>query len=184
MLSRLTPSIGDAKQLQKLMVRVTQQVRTYVRTWFPMYEVVDDQSITWRLTQTESEPMHYDSYGVDPNDHHNVRVFINLDTKPRVWGLSRKVQDMIKIYSELMLPEKNQHPNLFTAALTKKLPWDKIPRTFVSFAPLNMWLVNSQVVAHEIIYGRRMLAATIACKPSSMVHKDLHFVDVVRNAWR
>lgn len=182
-LSKMTTNYVKAGFIQNMMAQVSQQVRDYVKLWFPNLKVLDDQSITWRLTPTESEDMHYDSYGVTPNDYHNVRVFINLDDKPRVWGVSHKVQDVIAQHRDLMAPFKDKHPNLFNAALNTKLPWDQISRHFISFAPLNMWLVNSQIVAHEIIYGRRMLAATIACDPASMKWPEKHFVNVVRKAW-
>lgn len=179
-----TLGVGEAKvgRVQELIRRVNAQLRAYVESWFPDYKILDDQSITWRFTPTESEAMHYDSYGVTANDYHNVRIFINLDDKPRLWGVGNPVDVTIKQHRDLCVPFENDHPNLFNAGLNKDLPWDQIPRHFVAFAPGNMWLVNSQTVAHEIIYGRKMIAATFACDPATMWKPEQSFVNVVKRA--
>jgi hypothetical protein len=171
----------DARQLQALIQNVNEQLRLLVAHLFPKYKVVGE-NITWRLTQTESEEMHYDSYGLDADPHHHVRVFVNLDTKPRLWGVGNPVDETIRLYRDRCRPHARpgQDANQFNGTLNKILPWEEIPRHFVAFAPGNLWLVNSQVVAHEIVFGRRMIAATFDVDPASMLDPSRLFAEVVR----
>jgi hypothetical protein len=69
-----------AEQFRELVIKVTWRVRKIVEQLFPQYKIVDDSSLTWRMTETKSEVMHYDSYGESVSDLHNVPVFMNLDT--------------------------------------------------------------------------------------------------------
>lgn len=182
-LVKLGLSEAQAERLRQIIKRVTKQLRDHVTRWFPTYKVLDDQSVTWRLTPTESEEIHYDSYGKGTDENHNVRVFVNLDSKPRLWGVGNPIDETIRIYRDRLRPRATEHPNIFNAAVNNLLPWPEVSRHFVTFAPLNMWLVNSQVVAHEIIYGRRMIAGTYACDPKTMERPELSFVNRVRKAW-
>lgn len=182
-LVKLGLSEAQAERLRQIIGRVNKQLRDRVTRWFPNYKVVNDQSVTWRLTPTESEEMHYDSYGKSTDDNHNVRLFVNLDSKPRLWGVGNPIDETIRIYRDRLKSRSTEHPNLFNGAVNNLLPWPEVARHFVTFAPLNMWLVNSQLIAHEIIYGRRMIAGTYACEEKSMHRPELSFVNRVRKAW-
>jgi hypothetical protein len=180
-LGAIVRSPKQARRLQELVVSVTEKMQAYVQTWFPGYRIVNADGATWRFTRTEAESMHYDSYGTATDELHHVRLFVNLDNQPRLWGVSYPVSDILSQYCEQLRPAFNMHPNLLNAQLNKLLPWDELPRHYVAFPPGSAWLVNSQIVAHEIIYGRKMVAYTFDIDPTSMQNPERNFVNVVRN---
>lgn len=172
---------AQAERLQKLITCVNDTLRKHVRDIFNRYEFIHED-ITWRLTPNDGEPIHYDYYGNDDDPHHHVRLFINIDDKPRLWGVSHGIQHAIRRYPDVARPHRDQHPNKLTESLTLKLPWAEIPRHFVAFAPGNAWLVDSRKVAHEIVYGRKLIAASFYVDPKSMLMPDKSFVNVTRAA--
>lgn len=172
-----------AAKLQALVVRATARLRQIAKYMFPTY-AVRGENITWRLTPNEGEPMHYDSYGFVADPHHHIRMFVNLDTCPRLWGVGPPVDVAIAAYRDRVREFDTFEANLFNAQLNLTLPWEEVARSHVAFAPGNVWLVNSQVVAHEIIYGRKMVACTFDVDPDSMTNRDMFFGDVVRRALR
>lgn len=175
---------GDLKKavrFQQIMERVNKRVRRHVTDLFPCYDIVQEH-ITWRFTRTENEAIHFDSYAGNANDYHNVRIFVNLDDKPRLWGVSHKVPAMIEKYPHLASLHDGEHPNLFNNVINKNVPWHEVPRHFVAFAPGNAWLVNSQLVSHEIIFGRKLLACVFSVDPKSMRREEDGFVFKSMNA--
>lgn len=177
--------LKSARRYQEEYRRLTAQVRQFVRYTFPGYKVTDDTGNTWRFTPTENEDLHYDSYGYTESEDHAVRLFLNLDDRPRVWNVSHRAQDFIADRGiDLKLKALSQlHPNLFNGALNAKvLPQAQLPCHRVEFAPGALWLVNSQVVAHQVVYGRKMAAHTYNVDPASMRDPRLAFPRVVRDA--
>ena len=169
-----------AERYRALVIAVTARVRKHVEGLFPGYRITDDSSITWRITLTDNEEIHYDSYGTSTSESHHVRVFVNLDSKPRLWGIGPVVDGTIKTYAERLAKHPVAHPNLFNATLNSVLPWHKIPRHYAAFVRNNMWMVNSQSVAHEAIFGRKLLACTYMCDPASIKDQSKSFQNLVR----
>lgn len=171
----------ETEALQTLIVRVNDWIKCRVRDLFPRYKIVGGQP-TWRFTETGPEGLHYDSYGVEPNDHHHVRVFVNLDTEPRKWKVSMPVTGTICKYRNRCSAYRDLHPNLFNAAINFDLPWEEMPRAEIDFSPGTLWMVNSQIIAHEIVQGRKMAAFTFQIDPATMDDPSKHFVTSVRAA--
>lgn len=171
-----------AKHLQNLITRTNDVIRTTIHKMFDSYSFVGE-NITWRLTKTESEEIHYDSYGTAHDPLHHVRVFINLDDHPRFWGLGPVIQDSIHRFPEAARSvDPALPPNLFNDQFNKKIPWNQVDRAYTLFAPGSCWIVNSQVVAHEIIWGRKMIACTFDVDPSTMLDPERSFNNLVSKA--
>jgi hypothetical protein len=94
------------------------------------------------------------------------------------------VDDIIKLYRTKKNLDRfaHLHPNQINDQLNKAIPVKKQHQHRVEFAPLSMWLVHSQIVGHEIIYGRKMAAYTIRVEPSSLRKPKDDFVNRVRRA--
>lgn len=170
-----------AGRLQALISRVTQLLRARAVALFPTYKFVGED-ITWRLTPTESEDIHYDSYEEHGKEFHGLRMFINLDSAPRLWGVGPKIQHSIAKYAKLLPAVEQVNPNKYNDSVNKFLPWTEIPRHYVAFATNNLWLVHSQIVAHEIVFGRKMIGCTFQVDPSSVLDQSKLFHNVVRGA--
>lgn len=176
--------LEKAHRYQEQILTVTEQICRFVDYTFPGYKIIDRDRYSWRFAMTENEGLHWDSYGLEPDDSSSVRVFVNLDDQPRVWEVSHKVETVIEAYKvkKNLRRHKDMHPNLLNAQLNLDLPLKKLPRHRVEFAPLSMWLVNSQIVGHEIVYGRKMLAYTFRVDPSTLRNPENDFVKRVRRA--
>jgi hypothetical protein len=101
---------GQAARLQKIVIDVTKQLREYVAGFFPNYRIVGDDGVTWRLTPTVSEEIHYDSYGGKDGELHYVRLFVNIDTHPRLWGIGSRVDTAMRTYRGRCLEIKQRNP--------------------------------------------------------------------------
>lgn len=188
-LNKLGIDARAAEHLQGIISRVNAYLISFARLLFPSYRFLEtDSGITWRFTVTESEEMHYDSYGGAEIENHHVRLFLNLDDRPRLWGIGNPVTRTLKIYRDRLAPYKHLHPNILNNEVNSALPWVEVPRHYAMFMPGNAWLVNSQLVAHEIIYGRKMVACTFEVDPRSMQDPSKSFNAKVRSAaaqiWR
>ncbi len=172
-----------AALFQATMAKTNAYLRGVVGDLFPEYKVVKDY-ITWRFTRTENENMHFDSYGGNDNDLHNLRLFINIDDKPRLWGVSYPVDDFIKMHASVVKGFKPAHPNTLNDALTHRTPLATAPRHFIAFPPGSAWLVNSQVVSHEIVFGRKVIACVFQVDPKTMLDPTKGFVPRVERALR
>lgn len=174
----------QAARLQGLIKKVNAYLRKLVGDLFPRYKVVGE-GVTWRLTQTETEEMHFDSYGVATDENQKIRLFVNIDDKPRLWATSHVCTDAIRIYAGRLKGRDCTHPpNQFNNTLNKTMPWHEVPRNFFAFAPGSMWLVNSQIVSHEIIFGRKMIGFTCDVDPASMDAPEKSFQNITRKALR
>ncbi len=175
--------IAKARRMQEMITTVNKTIRKHIRVLFSNYIFVGED-ITWRLTPNEGEGIHYDFYGNEDDAHHHVRLFINIDNKPRLWGVSHDIATVIGMFPERVRAQGDVHPNRLTESLTKSLPWDEIDRHFVAFAPGNAWMVDSRKVAHEIIFGRKMIACSFLIDPKSMNDPSKSFVNVTNEAVR
>lgn len=172
---------AKAERFQGIVTQVNERLRRIAERLFPTYAVVHE-NITWRLTETGPEEMHYDWYGYGADDLHNVRVFVNLDSRLRKWAIGPPIWDAIRQYPATWMPHRDLHPNRINDKISQSLPWSEMARGEVDFAPGALWLVNSQIVAHEIVWGRKMVAATFKVDPKTMADPKKNFVDVVRKA--
>lgn len=172
---------AKAKRLQAIIPPVNERLRAIVPVLFPGYKVVRE-NISWRLTETGPEEPHYDSYGYEEDELHTVRIFVNLDNEPRRWAVGPPVGETLRKYPNVWAPYKDRHPNIINDKINKMLPWSEIPMGEISFAPGALWLVNSQIVAHAILWGRRMVAATFKIDPKTMACPEKNFVTVARKA--
>lgn len=172
-------------EFQKIVAKVGSRIRTHVKALFPRYKITGEH-ITWRMTRSEAEAMHYDEYAGRNNNLHYVRLFVNIDSKPRLWGVADRIEDTIRnfapTFKALMAEIPDAHPNNLNNRVNTDLPWDKVARHFVAFAPGNVWLVNSQVVGHEATFGRKLIACAFEVDGESILDPSKHFVSRMRRA--
>jgi hypothetical protein len=132
----------DKAQAQRIQtaLRVTEnEVRALMQRWFPSVQFKAELH-SWRYTLTKDEPLHFDAYA-ERVKAPVLRLFLNLDTQPRVWDLGPIAG------SEA---ERGTYDPVFKANLISGVPVER-----VEFAPGSAWIVESYRVAHAIIFGRR-----------------------------
>lgn len=106
--NRRNPLVGGLKDmalatyLQSQIASFAMQLRLGLRRLFPKYLSLVEESITWRLTETVDEPMHFDFFDEGKpmrpewRDRHRLKLFINIDSQPRTWHVSLDLPGLLK----------------------------------------------------------------------------------------
>jgi hypothetical protein len=173
-LSALTNDLDHARRIQSRMIKIEHFINARIKAWFPEYVWGDKTIGTWRLMETEREWLHFDIYKTSVP---LLRIFLNLDTEPRIWGIGPMLEDYCAEYAgEIAVPAINGDKTLGAIAEAASYHIDShrsAPIIRREFQPGEMWLVQSQIVAHEIIYGRRMYGLAMRYDPASMADPEL-----------
>ncbi len=141
-------------------------------------------NIAWRLNDIHATKMHIDCYE-QPHTEHFVRMFINLDSQPRIWHTSWHIDELIEQVRG-QIPESDLRAlsaNDLWTELNKKAFgatvdewWREVQRHAVFFAPGDCWSVDSRIVGHQIFYGRRAVSIDFVVDPASMVNPEGHYL--------
>ncbi len=120
--------------------------------------------------------MHVDTYR-QPYDHHFARMFINIDTQPRIWQTSWTINEIAQMQRAalprdfLRTAEANDiwaELNRRTFGKSSREWWDTQPRHVIYFNPGDIWIVDSRQIAHQIFYGRRAISIDFVVSENSM----------------
>jgi hypothetical protein len=151
---------GDEQRFryfQEQVRSVDDQINSIVRAIFQQRNFLTE-TITWKFQRNRGENLHIDNLnGCDRVAQ--VRLFANLDTKPRKWAVGRHWRYYAdQLYDSARLHEAAGDPCSFNHRLTSAAfgvstaSCDE-PRHLVEFAPGEIWLANSALVAHQVRGG-------------------------------
>lgn len=144
-------------------------VRNTVQRLYSNYEFTGYENHSLRLVETFPEGLHVDSYLGQNDDEVRLRVFINMDNVPRVWRTGLKASALFRTYKSAIGDYDKLHPNDINAAINICLAEETIHAAHeLFFAPYAVWVCDSQLVSHEIVYGRKGWAFTFGVKASSL----------------
>lgn len=136
-----------------------------------------------RVTRTLFENLHWDNHSID-DDFHQARIFANLDDRPRIWNVSHGFTDwMKKFYKKHDLGRfAGQDPNRLIDYITGEVlggtlnTWmDREPRHRIAFDPGEVWLGESRLISHQIVYGESAMVYMWFVKPASMFNPEKRF---------
>ena len=179
---------------EDLRFRLAKQIREFEKTVlrfykkiFPEYEFYK-YSINWRLTESRGESMHVDAYRTE-RDFHQVKLFINLDSAPRIWNTGEQMKTLIsRHYRELGL---EKHLNLeyhrfleeCDSALFNPVTGPKdchfTHTTF--FDRGDVWIAETRQIPHQIFFGRKMVSVQFYISPEKRVAPELSMESFVRD---
>lgn len=182
---------GLDKALTKTMC---DQIQAIYNLLIPVYCAIfsdysfNRQKVVWRLNTIRAENMHVDTYKSEV-EHHFARMFINLDTQPRIWHTSWTIQDMVR-------QAKGRIPQEELEGLTRGQVWSKLnatffgknsrewwdgqPRHIAFFEPGDVWVVDSRQVAHQIFYGRRALSIDFSVPKEHMKNPQVQYLEIAK----
>jgi hypothetical protein len=165
---------------------INTQVMDLARRLFPHYRLITS-AITWRMTETLNENLHFDVYKEDLPDHH-LRMFVNLDLVPRIWHTSFTLEHALRNYLSTL-------DRRFVATATagrichdlnfavfggfESAGREGRPKHISFFDPAEVWLVDSRKISHQIFYGRRALSTDFAVEVASMDDPGTHYYTLV-----
>lgn len=129
-----------------------------------------------RLTRTLFENLHWDNHLID-DDFHQARIFVNLDSRPRIWSVSHRFTDWVRDHYEQHELHRfaGKDPNLMIDFVARSIlggtvnAWmDNEPRHRIAFDPGEVWLGESRLISHQISYGEAAMVYMWFVAVSSM----------------
>lgn len=190
----LAQRMKDAQIPPELAASLSRHIRSLYDQILPVYErLFADyrfvrRHVVWRLNTIMNENMHVDTYGAVNADHF-ARMFINLDTQPRIWTTSWPIEEIYARFADKVKPEAaaDADDDLFRTLLnraafgaTSKVWYDREPRHVAYFQPGECWIVDSRQVAHQIFYGRRAVSIDFFVELGSMRDPERHYLATAR----
>ncbi|HET6535580.1 MAG TPA: hypothetical protein VFG41_05300 [Sphingomicrobium sp.] len=136
-----------------------------------------------RLTRTLFENLHWDNHAID-DDFHQARIFANLDSRARIWNVSHPFPHWLREhYREHDLGRfAGKDPNLLLDYIagevlggTQNTWMDNQPRHKVAFEPGEVWLGESRLISHQIVYGESALVYMWFVRKESMANPENRF---------
>lgn len=168
-----------ASYFQQLVAKVNWQIRVGLVTLFPKYYSLQEGNITWRLCRTEKEGLHFDIFSQGkPLDtalksDHRIKLFFNIDTQPRRWRVSYHLREALKACRAHLPAAMPDDINVANWIIDKTGALEDVPAHDVAFPPFSAWLGNAEIVAHEVVYGHRVIAAEYHCHRNDMLNPAL-----------
>jgi len=166
--------------------KVNAQVDALAARLFPHYRI-EKSSVTWRLNETVNENLHVDAYREELPNHH-LRLFVNLDSVPRIWHTSHTLEHVLATSLHLLGEEalRTSPPGRICRDLNLAFfkGWELAgregqPKHIVFFEPGEVWLVDSRKVSHQIFFGRKALSTEHAVANDSMSNPSAHYFALV-----
>lgn len=172
---------------------IQQHMRAFYESIIPAYTQVfggyhfERSRAIWRLTVTRNENMHFDTYRMDIPQHF-ARMFINIDTEPRIWQTSWRMAEAFRdrgkdIDDDLLRSGTASQIwielNRLIFGGATSIWWDTNPRHIAYFNPGDVWVVDSRQVAHQIFYGRRAVSIDFFVDTETMLNPDMHYLRAV-----
>ena len=172
-------------RLARQILNFQKQVLDFYQKVFPEYGYYK-YSINWRLRESRAESMHVDAYRID-RDFHQVKLFINLDTAPRIWNtgedmqllISRHLDDMkLREYLGLQYHRFLEECDRLLFDPVKGPPdCQYFDTTF--FDTGDVWTAETRNIPHQIFFGRKMVSVQFYVDPSTRVAPETAMANYV-----
>ncbi|HEY8592020.1 MAG TPA: hypothetical protein VIL42_04045 [Sphingomicrobium sp.] len=143
--------------------RVESQVDRLVKGLFGRHHF-STAFIAWKFQPIVYENMHIDNLA-NSNHSAQVRLFVNLGTTARRWGVARHWRHYAQRYwQSAKLGDWTDDPYTFNshlnhAAFGSNRDHCDEPRHIIDFEPGEVWLTNSALVAHQVQAGSLLCSA-------------------------
>ena len=154
------------------------QLRHGLGQLFPRYFSLREGNITWRLTRTVEEGLHFDVFqGGAPlapigKSLHRVKLFINIDDEPRQWRTSHDMPTALRVGRGLLPEELPDDVNVVCDLIGKIGLLKTLPAHALAYPTMAAVIVNGETLAHEVVYGRRVVAGEFLCTGGDMLSPD------------
>lgn len=152
------------------------QLRLGVQILFPRYRFRGEE-ITWRLTPTGPEGIHFDVADADleqrkVRNRHIVKLFTNIDSEPRHWRLSRTLPGAIAAFPNALPSSEDLYA--VNRSLNASTLLETMPAHEVKYPAMTAVICNGITVSHEIVSGRRVVGGEFACPADDMLDPAKH----------
>lgn len=176
----LFPHKEIAMYLQAQVASFNAQLRHALSILFPRYTSMREANITWRLTETFREGMHFDIYnGGRPSSalarqQHRIKIFVNIDSQPRQWHTSLDLAGVLKTCRAQLPAALPADINVINDVIDKLGILKNLPYHAINFPTLSAVIANGETASHEVVYGRRTVGAEFFCDAADMLDPAQH----------
>lgn len=141
----------------------------------------------YNLTEMLAHNMHFDS-PQHAADFTQLRAFVNVDDYPRIWRIGGTLEDMAKncYHTAELKKTLAKHPRIFSRQTTLASFGDRYesgahshPMHSIAFQPGEVWFLNPNMLAHEVVYGRRILDGVFLFEPSGLRNPQRFYPAIV-----
>ena len=183
----LTKSDVTIEQFEAAVCEANQELISLVEKLFPLYPYKTRLCI-YNISEMLCHNMHFDS-PQHAGDMTQLRAFVNLDQFPRIWRLGRRLEEVAgEHYRNAGLRHTiGDHPREFTRATTQTAFGNRYnsgnhsePMHSIAFQPGEVWFLNPNMTAHEVVYGRRLLDAVFMFEKDGLLDKKRFYPNVMR----
>jgi hypothetical protein len=172
------PELCDA-----LLPQISSLVEQVMPVYYALFQgyTFSAKRAVFRLNTIYNENLHFDSYKEELPEHF-ARLFINLDTQPRIWHTSYTVAEISDRFGRTVAPVKRDTTTsnrfwreLNLAAFNQDVEAPR-PRHVIYFDPGDVWAVESRQISHQIFYGRRAVSFDFSVPVANMLDPGLHYL--------
>lgn len=173
-------SLETARHAQEEIARFNMQLRAGLALLLSPYGEIYEGNISWRLCETIEEGLHVDVFNrgrpLDAESKwlHRIKIFINIDVEPRRWRTSLDIPAILKHGRGCLPAALPDDLNVVNDLIDKFDALKDAPAHAVEYPPMSAVLVNAELVAHEVVYGQRVIAGEFACLQGDMLDPDKH----------
>jgi hypothetical protein len=166
--------------LQNQIAQFNAQLRQGLSQLFPRYYSLKEGNITWRLTETAQEGMHFDIFnqGMPLSDAdknwHRVKLFINIDSEPRHWRTTLDFPGVLKTCRYSLPDELPDDVNVVSDIIDRCGVLRTLPFHEIAYPTMSAVIANGETVAHEVMRGRRCVGVEFFCDKNDMLNPAKH----------
>lgn len=174
------------EQFQEAVRSANEELMNLSDTLFPYYKY-DKRFCIYNLSEMLAHNMHFDS-PQHAEDFTQLRAFVNLDDFPRIWRVGERLETMVdECYRSAHLEKTiGKHLRYFTRKTTLATYGDRYqsgahryPMHSIAFQPGEVWFLNPNMRAHEVVYGRRILDGVFLFDGSGLLNRDRFYPTMV-----
>lgn|GEM_PF-3246567 len=184
----LVGSAVSFKQFEDAVTAANQELLALSDLLFQHYRY-DKRYCIYNISEMLAHNMHFDS-PAHAQDFSQLRAFVNLDDFPRIWRVGQSLEEMVgECYWSAGLRETiGKHPREFSRATTLGAYGDRYesgahayPMHSIAFQPGEVWFLNPNMMAHEVVYGRRILDGVFLFGEEGLLNKDRFYPNIVND---
>ncbi len=153
---------------------------------FPHYRYAQRLCL-YNFAEMLAHNMHFDS---PEHAGHltQLRAFVNVDNYPRIWRVGGTLEEMASnCYRSADLKKTMaKHPRTFSRQTTLSSFGDRYesgahpyPMHSIAFQPGDVWFLNPNMLAHEVIYGRRILDGVFLFEQSGLRDPERYYPVII-----
>ncbi len=179
-LYKICKTEGLAAYFQQQVRTCDDQIREALRILFPKYYSLFCGNITWRITDTPTSIMHIDHFNnrQPTPDYdsflHKIKLFINIDQDLRHWRTSYTLPEILARYRHELPPSLPINRNLIAWILADMDLLKDAPSHAIAFPTMSALIINADVASHQVISGKRVIAAEFFCEQRDMLEPNMH----------